>query len=210
MENPGYDTELVHVGYVVSMFYAGLCSCHPDRLAFAYLAQCRCDPQNTMVYFSHLNTIVSSMLTLHVNVPDELQRLVIEERERCRFTPEDYANAAHTLGFGRNGDLRVELDSDVDDEFLAQAWRSARQRAWQSPDASTKRAELNDALKIIAEQRASEMLLKVWADEKGTGMSPDTAYATLDVPREVDESMLLTVYSMRVRVMSWLLALGGR
>ncbi|KAI0756006.1 cysteine proteinase [Daedaleopsis nitida] len=169
-----------------------------ERLAFAYLAQCRCDPQNTMVYFSHLNTIVNSMLTLHVNVADELQRLVIEERERCRFTPEEYANAAHMLGFGRNREVGVELDSDVDDQFIAQAWRSARQRAWQSPDASTKRAELNDALKIIAEHRASSMLLKVWADEKGTGMSPDTAYATLDVPRDVDESMLLTVYSMRV------------
>ena len=89
--------------------------------------------------------------------------------------------------------------ADVDDEFVAQAWRSARQRAWQVPsEATRRRAELNDALKIVAETRESTKLLKVWEDEKGSGMSPEMAYSTLDVPRDVDETMLLTVYSMRV------------
>ena len=153
-----------------------------------------------MMYFTHLLTIVNTMLSLHVSVPDELQSLIVEERERFRFTPEDYANAARLLGFGRDNDLGVELDSDVDDDFIAQAWRSARQRAWlDASDAARKRAQLNDALKIVAEQRGSEALLKVWSDEKGSGMSPETAYQTLDVPRDVDETMLLTVYSMRVR-----------
>ena len=152
------------------------------------------------MYFTHLLTIVNTMLSLHVSVPDELQSLIVEERERFRFTPEDYANAARLLGFGRDNDLGVELDSDVDDDFIAQAWRSARQRAWlDASDAARKRAQLNDALKIVAEQRGSEALLKVWSDEKGSGMSPETAYQTLDVPRDVDETMLLTVYSMRVR-----------
>lgn len=169
-----------------------------ERLAFAYLAQCRCDPANTVVYFAHLMTIINTMLTLRINVPEELQKLIIEERERCRFTPENYADAASTLGFGRDGELGVELDADVDDEFIAQAWRSARQRAWQRSDAHTRRAALNDALKIVAEARGSQALLKIWSEEKGSGMSPDTAYSTLDVPRDVDEGMLLTVYLMRV------------
>ena len=77
---------------------------------------------------------------------------------------------------------------------------SARQRAWQVPsEATRRRAELNDALKIVAETRESMKLLKVWEDEKGSGMSPEMAYSTLDVPRDVDETLLLTVYSMRVR-----------
>ncbi|KAI1792015.1 hypothetical protein LXA43DRAFT_1135739 [Ganoderma leucocontextum] len=102
------------------------------------------------------------------------------------------------LGFGRDNDLGVELDSDVDDEFIAQAWRSARQRVWlNAGDASQKRAQLNDALKVVAEQRGSVALIRVWVEEKGSGMSPETAYQTLDVPSEVDETMLMTVYSMR-------------
>lgn len=172
-----------------------------ERLAFAYLAQCRCDPANTPIYFAHLNSIVNTMLTLRVDAPTELQTLIMEERERFRSTPEDYVDAAQKLGFGRDGEVGVELDSDVDDEFVARAWRSARQRAWQltADEGSKRRATLNDALKIIGEQRGSQALLKVWADEKGTGMSPETAYGTLDVPKDVEEGILLTVFSMRVR-----------
>ncbi|OJT05642.1 hypothetical protein TRAPUB_3565 [Trametes pubescens] len=170
-----------------------------ELLAFAYLAQCRCDPASTMVYFTQLWAIVNSMIHLTQDAPAELQSLIVEERSRSRFTPEDYLDAVKTLGFGRDGELGVELDADVDDDFIAQAWRSARQRAWQRPaDATLLRAKLNDALRLIAESRGSEKLLKVWGEEKGTGMSPDTAYSTLEVPRDMEESMLLTVYSMRV------------
>ncbi|KAI8980637.1 cysteine proteinase [Trametes punicea] len=170
-----------------------------ELLAFAYLAQCRCDPANTMSYFTHLFTIVNTMMQLGHNVPQELQTLIVEERSRFRFTPGDLQDAATTLGFGREGELGVELDGEIDDDFIAQAWRSARQRAWQNPtEASTRRAKLNDALRLVAEHRGSEKLLKVWYDEKGTGMSPDTAYSTLEVPRDVDETILLTVYSMRI------------
>ena len=143
------------------------------------------------------------MLNLGASVPTELQTLVFEERARSRFTPEDLANAAQVLGFGREGEVGVELDAEVDDEFVVKAWRSARQRAWQQPmDAGRRRAELNDALKIVAESRGSQALLKVWREEKGSGMSPETAYSALDVPRDVDEAMLMTVFLMRVRVFS--------
>ncbi|KAH9884671.1 cysteine proteinase [Cubamyces lactineus] len=171
----------------------------PELLAFAYFAQCRCDPANTMTYFTHLYAIVNTMIQLGQNVPSELQTLIVEERSRFRFTPDDLYEAAKILGFGRDGELRVELDNEIEDDFIAQAWRSARQRAWQDPsNAATRRAKLNDALRLIAEHRGSEKLLKVWNDEKGSGMSPDTAYTTLEVPKDVDETMLLTVYSMRV------------
>ena len=48
----------------------------------------------------------------------------------------------------------------------------------------------------------------VWREEKGSGMSLETAYSVLDVPRDVDEAMLLTVYLMRVRAFLSLLSLG--
>ena len=167
---------------------------------FAYLAQCRCDPANTMVYFTHLVKIVDSLINWRAGEPDQQQAFIVQEKERYRFTLKEHDEYARQLGFGRNNDLGVELDSDVDDEFIARAWRSARQRAWMNPgDASQRRAALNDALKVVAEQRGSAALMKVWMEEKGSGMSPETAYQTLDVPRDVDETMLLTVYSMRVR-----------
>ncbi len=152
-----------------------------------------------MVYFMHLVTIVNVMLSLHVSVADQLQSFIVQEKERYRFTIDEHTKYARMLGFGRDNDLGVELDEDVDEEFIARAWRSARQRAWMvTGDASQKRAQLNDALKVVAEHRGSVALMKVWSEEKGSGMSPETAYQTLDVPRDVDETMLLTVYSMRV------------
>ena len=137
--------------------------------------------------------------------PKVLQALVFEERARVRFTPEELANAAQVLGFGREGEVGVELDVEVDDAFVVQAWCSAQQRAWQQPvDAGRRRAELNDALKIVAQSRGSQAPLKVWREEKGSGMSPEMADSVLDValPRDVDEAMLLTVYLMRVRAVS--------
>ena len=53
---------------------------------FAYLAQCRCDPANTMVYFTHLVTIVNALVNLHASVPAQLQSFIVQEKERYRFT----------------------------------------------------------------------------------------------------------------------------
>lgn len=44
------------------------------------------------------------------------------------------------------------------------------------------------------------MLDNAWDKEKGSVMSPESAYSTLEVPMEVDEEMLITIYSLRVRV----------
>ncbi|KAM5538398.1 hypothetical protein V8D89_008000 [Ganoderma adspersum] len=132
-----------------------------EHLVFAYLAQCRCDPANTMVYFTHLVTIVNALVNLHARVADQLQSFIVQEKERYRFMINEHARYAQMLGFGRDNELGVELDSDVDDEFIARAWGSARQRAWMSSgDASQKRALLNDALKVVAEQRGSTALIK--------------------------------------------------
>lgn len=104
------------------------------------------------------------------------------------------------LGFGKDGELGVELDDDIDDKFILEAWRSARRRTWTDPvKGSETRMRLNDALKILADARNSSILDNAWDKEKGSSMSPESAYSTLEVPKEVDESMLITIYSMRVR-----------
>lgn len=133
------------------------------------------------------------------SAPQELQTLILEERTRGRYTHDDLNEAIKLLGFGKDAELGVELDSEVDDQFILEAWRSARRRAWRDTMQGTdSRRELNDALKIVADERGSEVLQKAYLEERGSGMSPETAYSTLDVPKDVDEGMLLTVYMMRV------------
>ncbi|KAL6303937.1 cysteine proteinase [Sparassis latifolia] len=170
-----------------------------ELLAFAYLAQCRCDPAHTMFYYTHLSHIVLTMHDSGGGVTTELQSLLLEERERNRYTLQDFIDAGATLGFGKENELGMELDADVDDTFVLEAWRDKRKRAWKEGDRAVEiRRNLNDALHIIADDRASAVLQKAWEEERGSGMSPEAAYSTLEVPRDMDETMLLTVFNMRV------------
>ncbi|KAM5538031.1 hypothetical protein V8D89_008228 [Ganoderma adspersum] len=178
-----------------------------EHLVFAYLAQCRCDPANTMVYFTHLVAIVDKMTDSDTDagvsvVPAELRSFIEKERmQRGRFTMEEHATYARILGFGRDNNLGVELDGDVpvEDAFIAQAWRRARQRTWlTAADQAEKRAQLDDALRLVAEQRGSVALVKIWGEERGSGMAPETAYQLLGAPAEADETTLLEAYSMRI------------
>lgn len=143
------------------------------------------------------------------NVPssarEELETLILEEKSKGRWTKEELKRGVLVLGFGRDNALGVELDHEVDDEFILRAWRDGLKRSWRvsegaSGDGSERRAELKEALKMLAEARPSRRLMDAWKHEKSSGMSPDAAYSTLGVPKDVDEEMLLTVYSFRVSV----------
>ena len=165
-----------------------------------------------MVYFTHLVAIVDTMTDSDSDagesVPDELRSFIASERkQRGRFTMEEHAAYARVLGFGRDNSLGVELDGPddgpADDAFIAQAWRRARQRTWlTAADQAEKRAQLDDALRLVAEQRGSVALVEVWREEKGGGMAPETAYQLLGVLGEADETTLLEAYYMRVRDIS--------
>ncbi len=154
-----------------------------------------------MVYFTHLVAIADGMVDAGESVPDELRSFIEKEKqERGRFTVEEHAGYARILGFGRDSSLGVELDSDVEDDFVAETWRRARQQTWltAADQAEETRAQLDDALRAVAQQRGSVVLVKIWDEERGSGMLLETAYQMLDVPRETDESTLLGVYAMRV------------
>ena len=152
-----------------------------------------------------------------LNVPpgsrEELEMLISEEKSRGRWTKDDLKRGVLVLGFGRDNALGVELDDEVDEEFILRAWRDGRKRSWRELEGSAggeKRAELNDALKMLAEARGSQRLMDAWKFDKNSGMSPDAAFSTLEVPKDVDEDMLLTVYSFRVRSFCPVLKCGGR
>ncbi|KAI6154054.1 hypothetical protein BKA82DRAFT_4097016 [Pisolithus tinctorius] len=171
----------------------------PELLMFAYMAQCRCDPAQTPLYFSQFFTVVQAMQEFGEIPPQDVQNLVFEERSRNRFTEDDLRNAVGVLGFGKDGPLRVELDADVDDDFIAEAWKDCVRRAWRDAKNGIQRQrDANEAFRIVAESRGSTKLRKMWEDSSKNAMDPNRAYTILEVPPETDESMLMTVYMMRV------------
>jgi ubiquitin carboxyl-terminal hydrolase 25 len=131
--------------------------------------------------------------------PPELQHLVMMERERLRFTHQDLLDATKTLGFGSDGPLGVEFEDDVPEEFIINAWRDALKRAWKDTERGSElQRSATEAFRIIADARGSVKLRKLWEEGKGKTMTPDRAYDLLEVPKMVDEAMLLTVFQFRV------------
>ena len=170
-----------------------------ELLTFAYLAQCRCDPGDTIRYFTALVNIVQAMQFMNEDTPMDLQNLILDERTRGRFTRDDFLKAASTLGFGHDGPLKVDFDDGVEEEFILNAWRDGIRRSWKDEtNGSVIRRELNDALKVIADARGSQEMHRIWEREKGSVMTVDTAYSTLGVSKEMDENTIITVFDLRV------------
>ncbi|KDR85578.1 hypothetical protein GALMADRAFT_53377 [Galerina marginata CBS 339.88] len=169
-----------------------------DLLVFAYLAQCRCDPAGTPKYFTYLATIVKQ-LHAYGDCPSQLQDLLAFEQSRERFTLEDVSTAAVTLGFGAENVLRVEYDDEIPDEFVENAWKDCVKRSWRDFEHGSETHRLsNDAFNILAETRGSVRLKRAWEMGKEKFMNPDRAYSTLEIPKDVDDYMLITVYNMRI------------
>lgn len=139
-----------------------------------------------------------------VAVPETLEMILAEERSRHRFTWQDLQKAKTLLGFGKDNFLSVDIE-DADDDFVIGAWKDAMKRVWRDPDGASLRSELIDAFKFIADFRGSKKLQEAWESGKGSMMTLDTAYSTLQVSKEFDDGTLLAVYSMRVRISSNLL-----
>ncbi|TFY78461.1 hypothetical protein EWM64_g5551 [Hericium alpestre] len=166
-------------------------------LVFAYYAQCRCDPANTIKYFSAFFNLFS--LLMGHDAPQELQDLVVQERARNRFTWDNLAEAVKVLGFGRDARLGVDFDDDIPEDFIVNAWRDVIKSTWNdAANGTAKWREANDALRMVAEARGSAELLKLWEKEQSGGMTPERAYQTLEVPKDVDDAMLITIFAMRL------------
>ena len=132
--------------------------------------------------------------------PQQLQDITVIERSRDRYTSEDIDTASHVLGFGSDGPLKVEFDNDIPGEFIENAWRECVKRSWRDHDGGQNlQRDANEAFRILAEVMGSVRLRKIWEAGKDKLMNPDRAYDTLEVPKDLDDSMLIPVFSMRVR-----------
>ena len=128
-----------------------------------------------------------------------LQELVAMEQSRDRFTLEDVDTAARTLGFGGDNVLGVDYDDEIPDDFVENAWKDSVKRSWRDLEHGSEAQRLtNEAFRILAETRGSVRLRKTWEAGKNKYMNPDRAYNTLEIPKDVDDYMLITVYNMRV------------
>lgn len=170
----------------------------PKLLTFAYLAQCRCDPSQTLDYFSNTRGLAAALEVLG-NDCVMLATLMESETKRGRFAYEDIDDAATTLGFGVEGPLQVDYATDVSDDFVENAWKECVKKSWRDyQGGSTLQNKATQALKIIADARGSHTLQKVWEHGQRGVMSPEKAFDTLEVPKDVDEEMLITVFTMRL------------
>ena len=86
---------------------------------------------------------------------------------------------------------------------IVSAWKDSLRRSWRDPNGAAKRRDLNDAFKIVAESLHSREMVRLWDEENTRGLSPEKAYSILEVPMDVDEEMLITIYNMRVRFLLW-------
>ena len=171
--------------------------CWSELLLFAYMAQCRCDPANTVEHFTWLYAIIEAMQEFRQDIPSDLQSVVIDERSRHRFTHQDLQKAATCLGFGKDGPLSLEFDDDIDEDFIIGAWKDKVHRAWRDPKdaAENCRQPPMMRLRILAEARGSLKLRQLLEENLGRTMNPDRAYSTLaEIPKEVDDAMRFSQY----------------
>ncbi|KIY50469.1 cysteine proteinase [Fistulina hepatica ATCC 64428] len=194
----GQQVALATVTDELKLLGLTLSSFSGDVLAFAYLAQCRCDPLQTMQYFTAVSAIAQALSEVG-ECPDVVQELVMIEKSRNRFTGSDIVNAAVKLGFGADGPLRIELGADVEEDFIENAWKDCLKRAWRDPlNGSQLQREATEAFRILAEWKGSPRLRKAWESGKDHMMTPDKAYETLEVPQTILDDMLISVYTIRV------------
>ncbi|KAH8835135.1 hypothetical protein DL96DRAFT_1572945 [Flagelloscypha sp. PMI_526] len=168
-------------------------------VAFAYFAQCRCDPARTPAYFTALYKLQYYLAADH-HATDVLQELIISEQSRGRFTEDEIQEALTILGFGPNGPLGIDYEPSIEDGFIMNAWKAVHKNALVAPESEvdTIVRNANEALKILAELRGSVPLKKLWEDWRyRTVMTLTKAYDTLGVHSTMDDDVLVTVFQLR-------------
>lgn len=166
----------------------------PEVVETAYRYQLRCDPPQTPSYYEAICALSQQSQFPNVSA---IKTLVVTEQSKGRWTSEDLLKAAGELGFGAENIIQTEyIPEETSDEYILAAFNAALGLA--SVDA-VKRASVKTSLRILAESRASELLMKRYEQVTASNyMDIDEAYKVLEVSKEVDEDTLVVVYQVRV------------
>ncbi|CAE6464645.1 unnamed protein product [Rhizoctonia solani] len=166
----------------------------PAVVETAYQAQVRCDPLDTPTYYDAIQALSRQPQFPNVNA---VHSLVALEGSKGRWSSTDLQAAAEKLGFGIDNITATEyIPEETDDVYIFSAFQAARKEA--SNDAA-KRSEVEQSLRILAESRASETLMKRYEEVRAPHyMDIDEAYRILEVSRDVDDDTLVVVYQVRI------------
>ncbi|KAJ1302527.1 hypothetical protein OPQ81_002844 [Rhizoctonia solani] len=150
----------------------------PAVVEIAYNAQLRCDPLDTPTYYDAIQTLSRQSQFPNVTAIQSLA-------------------AAEKLGFGVDNVIGADyIPDEADDDYIFAAFQAARRLA--GTDAA-KRSEVELSLRILAESRASETLMKRYEEVMAPHyMDIDEAYRVLEVSRDVDDDTLVVVYQVRI------------
>lgn len=171
-----------------------------DWTKFAYKQALRCDPIAAPTYLQALEHIAENSGLDHAS----LMTFLLTEKSKGYWVKSDRDKALKMLGFGDDGPLRIEFDeSDVDGSFLMNAYITACNTVNTTAQLDERDAELRglkDAVLIAAQSTGKEDLVDYVEKELQKRMrDPAQAYATLGAAREMDDEILLAVFSLRVR-----------
>lgn len=142
------------------------------------------------------------------DVPDSetLSLFAQTEKSKGYWFKDEREKGLKMLGFGDDGPLRIDFDeSDVDGPFLINAYISA----WNSVNAAyglkkpderdVELRELKDAVVVVAQSTGREDLVSYVEEElRKRSRDPAQAYATLGANHEMDDEIILAIFSLRV------------
>ncbi len=104
------------------------------------------------------------------------------ERSRGRHAKKD-ANERGNSRFWLRQPLRVEYsENNVNDQSIENAWKMHVKESFRMVTSSKFQRDATDALKILPEKKGCAHLQKCWEALKGSLMTPDCPYQTLEVP----------------------------
>ncbi|KAG8924101.1 ubiquitin-specific protease ubp2 [Tulasnella sp. 417] len=202
-----------------------------EVVKFAYRRQTHCDPKNTPYYFSLLKGLSVWATRIQNSSAEGLQILVIQEESRGRWSTDDLSRAAMMLGFMSEEDIATGNEIQLPPTFredLRDAWLTRvkevntelSENRINRQMAEDRKRDLKECFRILAEHSRLPELVQGFRDNMriyGNGMvDVQDAYNTLEVRKELDEDMIITIFNMRVedkpnfreRMLSALLVIG--
>lgn len=173
-------------------------------MQYAYRHQLRCDPHNAFHYLEAMKVISE---VPRIADAEQLAFAVLTEKSKGYFTEEDLAKALTRLGFGEEGPLRIAFDTDIDGEFLMNAFATAwsdinHMYGGDGPNNDQKDVALKDLKESveIAAMSTGRVELVKYVEEalRKRNRDPVLAYSALGASEGMDEDLILAIYSMRV------------